>query len=98
MMRRSLIVIPSAILVLIAALAAVTWFSLRHNITPAAADEIKLGMTRAEVESLLGGPPGRYNRWRRVMFLVPWSTAGMMPGDNTWIADDFAVIIRYDRA
>ena len=97
-MRRSLFVIPSAILLLLAALATAGWFSLRHNITAAAADEIKAGMSRTDVESLLGGPPGKYFRWRRVVAIHPWSTTGMglTPHESCWIADDCAVVVFFN--
>jgi hypothetical protein len=44
--------------VLLAPLAA--WFLFRAHIDPATCARVKPGMTRAEVEALLGGPPGNY--------------------------------------
>lgn len=96
-MKVPLVLVPAAIILLIAALVAVGWFSLLHNITPEVAAQIKPGMTRPQVEAMLGGPPGLYFRWREVTPAYPVAaTEGTLAGEHQWIADDFAVRVLYD--
>jgi 2-dehydropantoate 2-reductase len=43
-----------------------------------------------EVESILGGPPGRYYRWREDLVLSVISDGGINVRQEDWVADDFA--------
>lgn len=105
-MRRSL-VITLSILLLLVAIVGVAWIHLRHNITPAAAEQIQAGMTQAEVESRLGGPPGKYYRWRdadaRQRPRSRWLDLDryVLSADadariEEWVSDDFRVLVSFD--
>lgn len=89
-MKRSLVIVLSIVCIVAAFVVAAL---PRHNITPDAAKQIRVGMTRAEVEQILGGPPGHYYRWRKFTISLPF-----IPSGDQWIADDFAVIVAYDAA
>jgi hypothetical protein len=77
--------------------------SLRPGLTRANYERIREGMTRQEVESLLGGPPGNYSR-------IPDKEAGLWTidpsrpdlnrqffiGREVWIGDELAVAVWFD--
>jgi hypothetical protein len=59
MRRRKLLVALAGLAVVGAAGAVVLWRRSAH-VTRASCDRIRVGMSRAEVEAILGGPPGDY--------------------------------------
>jgi hypothetical protein len=59
MRRRTLLAALAGLAVVVAAGAWLLW-PRQDRITPENLDRIELGMTRAEVEAILGGPPGDY--------------------------------------
>jgi hypothetical protein len=59
MRRRTLLVVLAGLAVVVAAVAVVLWPRPPSRITRANYDRIRAGMTRAEVETILG-PPGDY--------------------------------------
>src|SRR4051812_39427748 len=84
---------------LVAAVLAVAYFGWSKppaaRITPAAVQSIKAGMTRMEVEKLLGGPPGEYATDVTVeelpeAFVTAHARAGT---GNHWIGHDAAVFV-----
>ena len=94
-MRHPLILAAIAAVLLLVGAILYTMLSLRHNITTDSVAAITRGMTRAEVESILGGPPGRYYRWRQASpILLP--DPYLAGGEDEWIADDYAVFVRFD--
>jgi hypothetical protein len=61
-------------------------------------DRIQKGMTRVEVEAILGGPPGDY-RTQMVVY-HDWSGWLLEEPDprNSWIADSGYINVRFDSA
>lgn len=97
-MKKPFLVLTVAVVLLLGALAGSTYLHLSHNITPAAAVGIKRGMTRAQVEQILGGPAGPYYRFHHVVTpLDDWQIEGIeFEGGDYWVADDFAVVVWFD--
>ncbi len=74
-------------------------------ISAATLDKIRPGMPRAEVEELLGGPPGDY-RHRGVVYdasgvLLPVGQAAAaeysLDGTEEWRGDQMLIAVRFDR-
>jgi hypothetical protein len=60
-------------------------------------DRIKVGMSRAQVESTLGGPEGDYahRSSSTIMLYEPWPKDERYY-DEVWWGDGFAICIRFD--
>lgn len=99
-MKRPLPMLASALVLLLAGLAGYTYFYLYQHVTPAAADALRHGMTRAQVERILGGPAGKYFRWCEAMPV--FDDLSLIEGSGRrgelWIADDFAIVVWFDSA
>jgi hypothetical protein len=59
------------------------------------ASMINAGMTKGEVESVLGRAPGNYAN-RPVQVMDPASTLGHMVRTLRWIGDDYAIAVEFD--
>jgi hypothetical protein len=97
MKRRRLLVVlgvPLAVLILVDAVWCLT--PPRPGITSANCARIRVGMRRAEVEAILGGPPGYYHGGRLVSRREdPFeSLYGTMPA---WAGDEGTVYVRFSR-
>ena len=68
-MRRRKLLVALAVGVVVAAAAVVLW-PRPDRITQENCDRIEKGMSQAEVEAILGGPPGDYTT-RQVYVLMP---------------------------
>ena len=62
-----------------------------QKVTEANSERIKPGMTRAEVEAILGGPPGDY-RTRPTQTVDIWMAEG-----EAWFGDEGDCIVAFDR-
>lgn len=88
-----------AALLFLAGAGALLWLNTpRHRISRESFEKIQVGMTRAEVEEILGVPPGDYgpgntyallNQSRGATFPTGWSTVA-------WKAGDMSVLVAYD--
>jgi hypothetical protein len=59
-------------------------------------ERIGVGMTRAEVESALGCPPGEYNS-RPVQTAPLGLKYSHMNGWDSWICDEGEIMVQYDK-
>lgn len=74
-------------------------------INAASLDRIRPGMTRAEVEALLGGPPGDYRRRGAVYDALavvvpdgqPEADKYTSEGTEEWLGDRMLIAVRFDR-
>jgi hypothetical protein len=64
----------------------------KHNINLASIEKIKAGMTLAEVEEILGVPPGDYTTTPTTSLSDGW----MGPGDKEWAGDDGVISVWFD--
>jgi hypothetical protein len=100
LMRRCLAYLVAAIVVLavlwVLLLSPAALFSLRPELNSGGFDRVQPGMTRAEVEELMGGPPGDYGRYiadvgsqsLEGFFCPPGSRSFHPPTGLTWLDDD----------
>jgi hypothetical protein len=80
-------------------IAAHTWFwpASRTNINVVSFQQIRKGMTRQEVEKLLGAPPGDYTSGRSSGSLLALPTA---PGEKSryhWASDEGLITVAFDK-
>jgi hypothetical protein len=64
----------------------------KHNINLASVEKIKPGMTLAEVEEILGVPPGDYTTGPTTSLCDGW----LGPGDREWAGDDGVISVWLD--
>jgi hypothetical protein len=112
MRRRTLFVVVAGLAVVSAAVVIVLWPSQPHRITKENCDRIHAGMTRAEVESILG-PPGEYTTGPidyvlsllagdkpivdgQQVFLTWGETADPSRFDDCWSSDDQVLVLQFD--
>jgi hypothetical protein len=99
-MRKLLIGVLAVGLVLAGALFALVM--PRHcPVNRAACGRIKEGMTRAEVEKILGGPPGDYRTRPESnnLLLFPPASGGLVPlpgARKSWAGDEVVVHVYFD--
>jgi hypothetical protein len=93
-MRKYLWISPVLIAVsLLSAYATLRQMVQRLRIHPDSAQQIRRGMTRAEVESILGAPPGNYSLGGRAEYF------GGRPGrpfNAEWVGDEAALFVAFD--
>jgi hypothetical protein len=87
MARRTIVILTAIAFIL--ATGSVAWHFIRPKpvITYERAEAIQLGMTRAEVIALLGGPPGDYAGGHSVTYVrgcVGEDASGFYDGTNWW--------------
>jgi hypothetical protein len=72
-------------------------FPRSSKVTRANFDRIEMGMSRAEVEALFGGPPGDY-RTRPVTIsrISTWSTSISVLHAESWSGDEGDAVIYFD--
>jgi hypothetical protein len=88
------------------ALGLLLWLAGGTRITAADFARIRTGMTRAEVERLLGGPPGYHGRYRffqppgveNALRQVGLATHGVMPRVERWKGDGGTIAVSFDPA
>jgi hypothetical protein len=92
--RRRLVLlgVPAAVV----AVALVVWLLLPRGtaITRGNAAKIQPGMTRAEVEALLGGPAGDYTAGRYAAAPEPVAVGG--PSFSEWLGEECSVMVSFD--
>ncbi len=97
MSRRKRVLLWLAVLV---ALAGVGLVGLRcatapkHRLTAESAAQVRRGMTQAEVEAILGAPPGDHTGGRAFLWHHPMSGHGQIP--VTWISAEVVVTAYFD--
>jgi hypothetical protein len=73
------------------------------HIDRAACDRVKPGMSEAEVEAVLGGPPGCYTGWRYTAYTAMGGTAMtnlLTPGGHhfrDWQGNEGCIMVGFDR-
>ena len=84
-----------AVIAVMMALSAVTGLLIEGSdpINKLTCDRITIGMTKTEVEKLLGGPPGDYST--RPLLCV---TEVLCPQEAKWGGNDGAIYVRFDDA
>lgn len=81
-------------------------FSLRPPLNSEGFEEIEPGMSKSEVEALMGGPPGDYGDYRadtgsqtlEGFFCPPESRSFKLPTGLTWLDDDEKFEVCFDTA
>jgi hypothetical protein len=99
-MRKRVLAVCGGLAVLLVAVLAIVWYLWPDDrISPASCERIHEGMTRLEVEAILGGPPGAYTADGQ-----DWSM-GMLHGGvrhigtkrEVWVADDGGIRVDFDQ-
>lgn len=86
------------VLVAVVLAVALTWYATRPYPCRATFERVKEGMTRAEVEATVGGPPGDYSGGRafpRRAWADSWAPD---PGGTSWVAVDGELMVWFDPA
>jgi hypothetical protein len=91
MRRRKLLVALAGLAVVVAAGVIALWPTRPNRVTRENYDRIQIGMTRAEVEAILG-PPGDYTTRPQTLWWPPWSV-GL---SDRWRGDEFAIGLIFD--
>ena len=89
--RRWLLIICTCCFALVALL---MWLAPKPSVSKSVSDQIRIGMTRFEVEALIGVPPGDYTI--RKKFYEPWGWNGAWSANlqaMTWVTDDGAILV-----
>jgi hypothetical protein len=70
----------------------------RSSLRPDQFPQVRVGMTQAEVETLLGGPPGNYGRHRNGMTMMTLEGFIAPPGsvERVWCDDSHRFEIYFD--
>jgi hypothetical protein len=89
MLRRLILLAMLALLAAVAFVALVTW-PRSDRATQENFNRIRRGMSRAEVEAILG-PPGDYRSGETHDFV----TRGWLPGDLIWETDHVIIIVHF---
>lgn len=79
-----------AVTVALAAVAA--WFGTRPRVRLEDMQQVREGMTRAEVEATVGRPPGHYGK-QRTAYLYPHYTK---QGCATWVTEEAVLVVRFE--
>jgi outer membrane protein assembly factor BamE (lipoprotein component of BamABCDE complex) len=108
--KRLLILGDAALAAALIVLAALQLHAYRPNlaqnlarsrlIDPAHCRQINKGMTRAEVEAILGGPPGVYcTEYVGYGFVVQVGDCGFVDGDTvgTWVGNEGVISVGFDK-
>jgi hypothetical protein len=66
-----------------------------HNLTPESFERVQEGMTLAEVEATLGGPPGDYTGGGMVP-LILLSNTQAWADSRMWVGDELAIDVSLD--
>jgi hypothetical protein len=67
------------------------------RVTKANFGRIEMGMSRSEVEALLGGPPGDYRTLpATVSTATTWNAALVAGTEESWLGDEGNVVIYFD--
>jgi hypothetical protein len=64
----------------------------KHNFDRTSFEKINKGMTLAEVEAILGGPPGDYT----TRPTISECDVGWGPGEKEWVSDEGAISVWFD--
>jgi hypothetical protein len=74
------------------------WFYLPLQLRPEAFARIKNGMTQAEVERLVGGPPGNYGMWKNGFTTADAVIPPGGPGsiEERWYDDSHCFVVWFD--
>lgn len=80
--------------VLVVSYTAAHFFMARPRISLDALHKIERGMTRQQVEELLGVPPGNYSQGGRAEYFA-WGFE-RPPWGEEWIGDEVAIIVNFD--
>jgi hypothetical protein len=88
---------------LLGAMAYLGWWCLAppsHQITRERISQLQRGMSQAEVEALLGVPPGNYCSTRNVELIYPrrWPLVDVPCRGEKWISDEAGVTVYFDDA
>jgi hypothetical protein len=67
-----------------------------RRLNRAGLSQLRLGMTQAQVESLLGGPPGNYGRYARGMMTLEGYSAPPGAVERIWCDDSNRLEIYFD--
>jgi hypothetical protein len=96
-MNRRLGFCLGAFLCVAAAIFVSLWFATRptHRIRESAIEEIKQGMTVAEVEAIFGVPAGDYST-RPVFPLYMISSLLSSAEEKTWTSNEASICVRFD--
>jgi hypothetical protein len=101
--KRLLVVLFALVALAVAGTVAVLW--PRPRVTKESYERIKLGMTRGEVEAVLGGPPGDYTNGptragrlepeEEIAHDVSWPGGSYEPWGEWWEGDTADVMVRF---
>ena len=98
MRKRALFVIAGLTLAMISGFVGLLFLLPDPPVSTARFAKVQKGMTQAEVEELLGGPPGDYQTGRGSgMFVIDF----LSPGDSVskeWTGDDGVALVAFDRS
>jgi hypothetical protein len=94
-----------ALALLLNAIGLLLWFVGRQHITEADFARIRVGQTQAEVERLLGGPPGYHGRYRylqppfeNALRQIAIATHAATPRVERWTGDGGTIAVSFDPA
>ena len=95
-MRRRFAVSSAALVLLAMACFCALWYATRptHHINEVSAEQIKEGMTLAEVESILGVPAGDYSTRRQIVLEL--SSGSMLSAPRYWTSNETSVCVDFD--
>jgi hypothetical protein len=98
MARKSWWLIPLAVMLCLFGAITPLVVPWRCHVTRAAFAKIEVGMTRAEVEAILGGPPGDYRTQPSPSFSLGVEMGGFIiiaTPDHYWYGDEGQVWVRF---
>jgi hypothetical protein len=103
MRKRILVEWASCIFLVVGVLAVLFWLTKPNQIriSKEAYEKLQLGMTRQEVEKILGGPPGDYGPGKGEIldnggFTVTSHSIRTNPNAKNWLAGSYAIIVCFD--
>jgi hypothetical protein len=95
-MRKRLVVVVVVVVAVVTGLGLLGW-PRRHRINREGFERITEGMTRQEVEDILGRPPGDYTVRREGPFILLHPPAGVnWSSQEHWISDDGWMVVTFD--
>jgi hypothetical protein len=95
MRRRKLLLVLAGLAVVFCAAGAFLLWVQPSSVTRENCDRIKAGMSRAEVEAILG-PPGDYTTGPRVQIIMESGGLEMHRPDRTWNGDEGVFSVWFD--